>query len=287
MKKRLTSILLILIFLAGGGIFLYPTLSELWNQHSSSRQISEMRSSLRQIAPEDYTQLWEAARQYSDSITQNTFHSDIFLMADRGRDESPYWDVLDIRGDGSMAYLHIPKIHQELPIYHGTSDGVLQKAVGHLSGTSLPIGGEGTHAVLAAHRGLPSARLFTDVDQLVLGDKLYIHVLDQTLAYEVDQILPMVDKDDLRTLTTAMQILPGEDHVTLLTCTPYGVNSHRLLIRGRRVPYFGEDEEEILPAAESMVRRLDLDIPLYFQAACLVELVILLVLSRKKKKRCK
>ena len=143
-----------------------------------------------------------------------------------------YWKVLNVEDNGVMGYLSIPKINIKLAIYHGTGDDVLQTGVGHLNGTKLPIGGESNHAVLAAHRGLPSARLFTDIDQMEAGDKFYIHVLDEVLAYQVDQILPMVDKDDHETLQNALKIEDGKDQVTLFTCTPYGVNSHRLLVRG-------------------------------------------------------
>lgn len=284
MKRRLTGILLTMVFLAGAGFFLYPTLAELWNQMNASRAINQIRTTLREITPEDYTQLWEDAESYNKTVRQNTFFSDVFMKADNGRDDSPYWKVLDVQGNGIMGYLHIPKINQELPIYHGTAESVLQVAIGHLPGTSLPIGGESTHTVLAAHRGLPSARLFTDVDQLVEKDKMYLHVLDRTFAYEVDQILPMVDKDDLEALTDAMQIVPGEDHITLLTCTPYGVNSHRLLVRGIRVPYYGEDEVAEEPAAESMVRRLDLTVVWYVQLGA-VALLMVIFLFKKPRRR--
>lgn len=291
MKQRLTGILLTLIFLGGACFFLYPTAAELWNQMNASRAINQIRTTLREITPEDYTQLWEDAQKYNQTVRQNTFFSDVFMKADDGRDDSPYWKVLDVQGNGIMGYLHIPKINQELPVYHGTAESVLQVAIGHLPGTSLPIGGESTHTVLAAHRGLPSARLFTDVDQLVIKDKLYLHVLDRTFAYEVDQILPMVDKDDLEALTEAMQIIPGEDHITLLTCTPYGVNSHRLLVRGIRVPYYGEDEVADEPAAESMVRRLDLTVVWCVQLGALVLLILTAILRnplrRKRRKKRK
>ena len=152
-----------------------------------------------------------------------------------------------------MGYMTIPKIHVRLAIYHGVADDVLQTGIGHLEGTGLPIGGEGCHSVLAAHRGLPSAKLFTDLDQMEPGDRFYLHILDEVLAYEVDQVLPMIDKDDLEALMSAMQVVSGEDHVTLLTCTPYGVNSHRLLVRGVRTEYNGEEEPEARTPVESMV----------------------------------
>ena len=196
-----------------------------------------------------------------------------------------YWSVLNIGNDGIMGYLMIPKINQTIPIYHGTSDKVLQKAIGHLSGTSLPIGGEGTHCVVAAHRGLPSAKLFTDVDQLKEGDKFYAHILDKTFAYEVDQILPMVDKDDLDTLTGAMQIEEGKDYMTLLTCTPYGVNSHRLLIRGHQVEYFGENEKEGATPIESTLQSVQNYYMLYGILTAAVLIVLYLIIRKVVKKR--
>ena len=174
-----------------------------------------------------------------------------------------------------MGYLSVPKINLRLSIYHGTSEDVLQTGIGHLNGTKLPMGGESTHSVLAAHRGLPSARLFTDVDQLEPGDLFYIHILDETFAYEVDQILPMVDKDDMDTLQEALRITEGEDQVTLFTCTPYGVNSHRLLVRGMRVPYNGEEETERTPV-ETMLRSVQNYYMLYLILGLSVTLLVIL-----------
>ena len=185
-----------------------------------------------------------------------------------------------------MGYLSIPKINIKLSIYHGTAEDVLQTGVGHLNGTKLPIGGEGTHSVLSAHRGLPSARLFTDIDQMGRGDKFYIHILDETLAYEVDQVLNMVDKDDMDTLQSALQIEEGKDQVTLFTCTPYGVNSHRLLVRGTRVPYNGEEEVESTPV-DTMLKTVQNYYMLYLllglSVTALVILVMRAVLKPKKK----
>ncbi len=165
----------------------------------------------------------------------------------------------------------------KLAIYHGTGDDVLQTGIGHLNGTRLPIGGESTHSVLAAHRGLPSARLFTDVDQMVRGDRIYIRILDETLAYEVDQILPMVDKDDMETLQEALSIREGEDHITLFTCTPYGVNSHRLLVRGVRVPYNGEEEIASTPV-DTMLRAVQNYYMLYLILGLSVTILVILIM---------
>lgn len=176
-----------------------------------------------------------------------------------------------------MGYLSIPKIHVRLSIYHGVEEEVLQTGVGHLNGTKLPIGGEGTHSVLAAHRGLPSARLFTDIDQLEKGDLFYIHMLDQVLAYQVDQILDMVDKDDTAVLEEALQIQEGKDLVTLFTCTPYGMNSHRLLVRGTRVPYTGQEDIAATPA-ETMLEAVQNYYMLYLILGISVTLLGILLL---------
>ena len=242
MKKKIPGIIFGLMFLIGFGILVYPTVADQWNTYRQSRLISSYENRIQEMEPEDFTAEWEKAQAFNDTLTQNSIYGDVFGEEDQDLEDTDYWQVLNVGGDGVMGYLSIPKINIKLSIYHGTSDEVLQTGVGHLNGTKLPIGGESTHSVLAAHRGLPSARLFTDIDQLEKGDKFYIHILDETLAYQVDQILDMVDKDDTDTLEKALQIEEGKDQVTLFTCTPYGVNSHRLLVRGTRVPYEGEEE---------------------------------------------
>ena len=237
MKRKISTILFALLFLAGFGILIYPTVSDQWNTYRQSKLISSYEDVINEMTPEDFTKEWEAARAFDESLTQNNLYGDVFGEDKVELENTEYWKVLNVNNDGVMGYLSIPKINIKVAIYHGTGDDVLQTGVGHLNGTKLPIGGESTHSVLAAHRGLPSARLFTDIDQLKRGDLFYIHVLDDTLAYEVDQILTMIDKDDRETLDGAMAIEEGQDYVTLFTCTPYGVNSHRLLVRGHRVPY--------------------------------------------------
>ena len=247
MKKKIPGIIFGLMFLIGFGILVYPTVADQWNTYRQSRLISSYERTISDMEPEDFTAEWEKAQAFNDTLTQNSIYGDVFGEEDQELEDTDYWQVLNVGGDGVMGYLSIPKINIKLSIYHGTSDEVLQTGVGHLNGTKLPIGGENTHSVLAAHRGLPSARLFTDIDQLEKGDMFYIHVLDETLAYQVDQILDMVDKDDHETLEKALQIEEGKDQVTLFTCTPYGVNSHRLLVRGTRVPYTGEEEAASTP----------------------------------------
>jgi sortase A len=202
----------------------------------------------------------------------------VFGEDDGDLKNTDYWKVLNVEDNGVMGYLSIPKINIKLAIYHGTGDDVLQTGVGHLNGTKLPIGGESNHAVLAAHRGLPSARLFTDIDQLEAGDKFYIHVLDEVLAYQVDQILPMVDKDDHETLQNALKIEDGKDQVTLFTCTPYGVNSHRLLVRGTRVPYNGE-EEVTGSVADTMLHAIQNYYMLYLLLGIAITVLIIVIMK--------
>lgn len=242
MKKKLTVIIALVLFLAGLGVFLYPTISNAWNTSRQKKLIDSHEAHLDGMAAEDFTAEWEKAFRYNDGIWENNIYTDVFEAQGDTPENAQYWQVLNIDDNGIMGYLSIPKIDVKIPIYHGTSEVELQIGAGHLSGTKLPIGGESTHSVLAAHRGLPSARLFTDLDQLVEGDPFYIRILDETLAYEVDQILPMVDKDDMDAISEALAITEGEDYVTLFTCTPYGVNSHRLLVRGRRIPYTATED---------------------------------------------
>lgn len=245
MKKKISGILAALVFLTGLGIFIYPKLSDQWNRYCQSKVINSYEEEIVQLEDKDLETPWLAAKEYNQSITYNTFSGDVFSEEESEGKETEYWSLLNVGNNGVMGYVSIPKINQKLPIYHGTSDLVLQNGVGHLQGTKLPVGGENSHSVLAGHRGLPSAELFSDIDKLEIGDKFYIHVLDEVLAYEVDQILPMIPKEDVETLSAAMQNEEGQDYVTLFTCTPYGVNSHRLLVRGSRVEYNGEDDAPI------------------------------------------
>ncbi len=289
MKKKIPGILFGLLFLIGFGILVYPTVADQWNTYRQSRLISFYENTIEEMEPEDFTAEWEKARSFNGTLTQNSIYGDVFGEEDQKLEETEYWQVLNVGGDGVMGYLSIPKINIKLSIYHGTSDQVLQTGVGHLNGTKLPIGGESTHSVLAAHRGLPSARLFTDIDQLKKGDKFYIHVLDETLAYQVDQILDMVDKDDTETLEKALQIEEGKDQVTLFTCTPYGVNSHRLLVRGTRVPYEGEEEVSSTPV-DTMLQAVQNYYMLYLILGLSVTLLIILflrILMRPGKKNRK
>ena len=277
MKKKIPGIIFGLMFLIGFGILVYPTVADQWNTYRQSRLISSYEDRIQEMEPEDFTAEWEKARAFNDTLTQNSIYGDVFGEEDQELEDTDYWQILNVGGDGVMGYLSIPKINIKLSIYHGTSDEVLQTGVGHLNGTKLPIGGESTHSVLAAHRGLPSARLFTDIDQMEKGDMFYIHVLDETLAYQVDQIFDMVDKDDHETLEEALRIQEGKDQVTLFTCTPYGVNSHRLLVRGTRVLYNGEEEIESTPA-DTMLEAVQNYYMLYLILGLSITLLIILLM---------
>lgn len=235
MKKKSSKIVIILIFLAGLSLLLYPLVANQWNNHRQKQLISNYESVIsdKEAAGNiDYAAEMKKAEAYNDALLPSILPDSFAVAEAQTEADSSYENSLNIAGDGMMGIVEIPKIAIKLPIYHGTGDEVLQKAAGHLEGSSLPIGGESTHAVISAHRGLPSASLFTDLDQLEIGDHFLIHVLDETLCYEVDQIL-VVDPED----TSALAVEDGEDLVTLLTCTPYGVNTQRLMVRGHRVPY--------------------------------------------------
>ena len=283
MLRKISTVLFALLFLVGLGVLAYPTVSNQWNNYRQNQLISNYEGKISEMKPEDFSAEWEKARAFNATLEKNNLYGDVFGEAHQDLENTEYWKILNVAGDGVMGYLSIPKINIRLAIYHGTGEDLLQTGVGHLSGAKLPIGGESAHSVLAAHRGLPSARLFTDVDQLDRGDQFYIHVLDEILAYKVDRILPMVDKDDAETLEGALQIEKGEDQVTLFTCTPYGVNSHRLLVRGHRVPYQGEEEES---TADTMLRALkDYYMLFLIIGLCVTMLIILTMKALFKRKR--
>ena len=245
MKKTVSRILIGAIFLAGLSLLLYPFVANEWNTYRQQRLITGYDDTVAQLEEEgsvDYEAEWEKARAYNAELVPSVLPDSFAVAAASEEPDEEYRAALNLAGDGIMGKVEIPKIGITLPIYHTTEEEVLEKAAGHLEGSSLPSGGENTHAVISAHRGLPSAALFTDLDQLEAGDHFLIRVLDETLCYEVDQI-ETVEPDD----TSALAVEEGEDLVTLLTCTPYGVNSHRLLVRGHRVPY----EETVVAEEET------------------------------------
>ena len=224
MKKNKSTIILILVFFVGLSVMLYPTISDYVNQLHQTRAVANYAADVDKLSDADYTAYFEAADAFNAQIAADP---DALYFPDRF---PSYESTLDVTGTGIMGYITIEKIGVELPIYHGTSDAVLQVAAGHLEGTSLPVGGASTHAVISAHRGLPSAKLFTNLDQLEVGDTFTITVLDRTLTYEVDNLSII-----LPTETDSLKVSEGKDYITLMTCTPYGINTHRLLVRGRRI----------------------------------------------------
>ncbi len=292
MKQNILRILIIALFIVGIGMVSYPTVSNEWNTYVQNRLIANYESSLKEFEPEDYTSEWNKAREFNSTITENSIGTDYFETGSSGNASSPteqffeteYYSVLNINGDGVMGYLSIPKINLKLPIMHGSFDNYLQKALGHMNGTALPIGSEGTHSVIVGHRGLPAAELFTNLDQMEIGDMFYIHVLDETLAYQVDNIEPMIEADDLEALSEAMAVEDGKDYVTLFTCTPYGVNTHRLLVRGIRVEYMGDDVTPTGTAAVVNTLR-NYYLIIAFSAIIIALIIILIIRALLKRKQ--
>ena len=240
-KKRwfhnLTNLMFLGIFIAGLAIFFYPSVSNYINSKNQSRAISTYDEALANMSKEDYEKYWQAAYQYNENLFQKGSN---FALSDEEMKE--YYEVLDPTGTGIMGHIEIENIGVDLPIYHGVDETVLQVGIGHLPGTSLPAGTTNSHAVLSGHRGLPSSKLFSDLDQMIVGDTFLLHIMDQTFAYEVDQINIVLPEE-----TGGLGVTAGEDYVTLVTCTPYGVNTHRLLVRARRVDY-NEETKLIVPA---------------------------------------
>jgi len=224
-KSRGSTVLLLAALLAGMALLLYPSVSDYWNSFRQSQVIANYSEQLNSLDDDRYRELIEAAQEYNAGLLTRT---NVYTLSEEQK--TYYEELLNVSGVGAMGYIEIPSINCTLPIYHGTSDAVLQIAVGHLEWTSLPVGGESTHCVLSGHRGLPSAKLFTDLDKVMTGDLFMLRVLDEVITYEVDQIL-IVEPH----VTENLLIEPGQDYCTLVTCTPYGINTHRLLVRGHRV----------------------------------------------------
>lgn len=271
LRNTLTNVLLCLILLTGLGMLAYPTVSNYWNTLHQSVVITDYTKKMEQMDEKFSEELLKEARVYNQNLIKN----DDRLLPDEV-EKAQYEKLLDPLGIGVMGYLEIPKIKVKLPIYHGVSESVLQIAAGHIPGTSLPIGGESTHSILSGHRGLPAARLFTDLDQLREGDEFEIQILGQTLVYIVDQIRIVEPKE-----TKELSIIEGEDYCTLVTCTPYGINTHRLLVRGHR----GEKKEgEIIPVASDAVQIDPLLIGAVVAVLLLLILMGILIRYRRKKK---
>lgn len=272
MKNKLTTILLILALFAGLSLLLYPTVSDYWNSLHASQAVADYAENVRNLEAEKYEQVLQDAKSYNQMLP---YEQTTFALSEE--EKEAYDALLDISGTGVMGYIEIPTVNISLLVYHGTEDAVLQIAVGHLEWSSLPVGGESTHCVLSGHRGLPSAKLFTNLDKLVAGDKFIMRVLDEVLTYEVDQIL-IVEPTDVSTL----MIEAGKDLCTLVTCTPYGINSHRLLVRGHRIE--NQDEAQAIRVTSDAIQIEPLIVaPAVALPMLLVLLVILLVSGGKTK----
>ena len=271
MKNHRSTILLILILLIGLSLMLYPSFADWWNSFHSSRAIASYEEQVANIDDAQYEELWDAARDYNQSLLHRP---NDFILSDE--QQEIYKSLLDIGGNGIMGYIEIPVIDVMLPIYHGTKEAVLQIAVGHLDWTSLPVGGAGSHCVLSGHRGLPSARLFTDLDKLKVGDVFMLHVLNEILTYEIDQILIVEPQD-----TDPLLIEPGKDLCTMITCTPYGINSHRMLVRGHRIE--SQEEPKDIRITADAVRIEPLMVAPFVAVPILLVLLIILLLPKQKK----
>jgi len=274
MKGKTVTILLVLVLIAGVTVVLYPIVSNYWNAMHQSRVVADYSKSVSSLTQADYTQYFEAADQYNRSLlaSDTAFDTDDWTDAQN----EAYESLLSVDGSQVMATLEIPVIGVKLPVYHGTDESVLQVGIGHIKGSSLPVGGESTHCVLSGHTGLPSAQLLTNLDQMKTGDLFYLTVLDRTLVYQVDQIL-VVEPDDIDPLA----IVPGEDYVTLVTCTPYGINSHRLLVRGTRI-YPEEQEQTVVLTSDAHTVNVWLSIALFGAPVLLICLIVYLIFRKRK-----
>lgn len=278
-KKIIRKIFIGFLFLLSFGILLYPTVSTLWNEYRSRQLISEYKRAAETLETEEYDAIRKEAEEYNLQHTSNTI-IDAFDEDNNYVLTHPYDTLLNPSGNGVMGYIEIPKINQTLVIYHGTGAEELEQGVGHVEGTSLPIGGENTHSVLAGHRGLPNAKLFTDLDLIQKGDRFFLHIMNETLAYEVEDIFTVLPDQ-----TEYLAIEEGRDLCTLITCTPYGVNSHRLLVRGSRIPYTEEQISEETKKAD-FLDRMDISLKaLLFGIAAMVIIWLVLRLKRRRNEK--
>lgn len=269
MKKHMSTIILIVILLAGLSLLLYPTVSDYWNKFHQSQAIADYAEAVAELDDETYERLWNEARAYNENLwTKGNRYS--FTE----EEYQEYESLLNVSGNGIMGYIEIASINCYLPIYHGVEETVLQIAVGHIEGTSLPVGGPGSHCVLSGHRGLPSARLFTDLDQLREGDVFVIRVLDETLTYEVDQVHIVLPEE-----VQDLELVEERDYCTLVTCTPYGINSHRLLVRGHRIDNLA-DASSIRVTADAMQLK-----PVLITPVLMVPILLLLLIWVKIRRR--
>ena len=273
MKRQGTTVILLLVFLIGLSLLLYPAISDWWNSMHQSRAVASYVEQVANIDTNQYEQLWSKAWDYNAALTERNNN---YILTEEQKAE--YNQILDVGGSGVMGYIEIPTIGLTLPIYHGTDEAVLQIAVGHLEWTSLPVGGESSHCVVSGHRGLPSAKLFTDLDKLVVGDVFMFRVLDEVLTYEVDQILIVEPYE-----TDQLMIEKGKDLCTLITCTPYGINTHRLLVRGHRVENM--EEASTVRVTSDAIQIEPVIVAPAVAAPILLILMIGLIFQKPKKRR--
>jgi len=272
MKKHLSTILLFVILLIGLSLLLYPSFADWWNSFHQSRAVASYVEQVANMDDDRYEEIWNAAWDYNRSLLDRPNE---YLLSEE--QQKKYDELLNVTGNGIMGYIEIPRINVTLPVYHGTKESVLQIAVGHLDWTSLPVGGESSHCVVSGHRGLPSARLFTDLDQMEVGDTFLLRILDEVLTYQVDQIRivePQVTEDLL--------IVEGKDLCTLVTCTPYGINSHRMLVRGHRVETV--QEGRVIRVTADAMRIEPVLVAPFVAAPMLVLLLIVLLIPKPGKK---
>lgn len=274
--KKWTTPILIVLFLLGLSLLLYPSVSNYWNARHQSHLINSYSEQMASIDNTEVQALWDAAVSYNDNICNR---ANPFVLSPE--EKAIYDQALDIDSTGIMGYIEIPSIGVALPIYHGTDESVLQIAAGHVDWTYLPVGGEGTHSVLSGHRGLPSAKLFTDLDRLKEGDEFVIRILNEILTYEIDQILIVLPEE-----TEALMPVAGKDYCTLVTCTPYGVNSHRMLVRGHRIENAPE-AVTIRVVADAIQIEPVLVAPIVSLPILLLLLILLFAAPKKNKKRSK
>ena len=277
-KEKVIIFLFILMIVVGLGIILFPLISNQVNEIHYQEVIGTYDDTVTQKTEIENNQMLIKAREYN-SFLSSTKIVDVFQNPVQ-TNSSEYLSILNVDDNGMMGYISIPKIDVRIPIYHGTSSDILQKGVGHLEGSSLPVGGESTHAILSAHRGLPSSRLFTDLDQLKEGDIFYIYVLDEVLAYQVDQVLVTEPSE-----TEALKIVDGKDYITLVTCTPYAVNTHRLLVRGERIEYNKQVEEQTVEDRSLSTADIILYVSLVIAILLIVITIIAIVRYKQNKNR--
>ncbi|WP_044913598.1 class C sortase [Butyrivibrio sp. WCE2006] len=243
--KQLPNLIFAGIFIVGLGIFLYPSVSNYINSKHQSSAVSDYTEAISNLTEEDYEQYWNKAVEYNEKLLSRGLN---FTLSDEELEE--YHSILDPTGTGVMGHIEIEKIGVDLPIYHDVTESVLQVGIGHIPGSSLPTGTIGTHTLLSGHRGLPSSKLFSELDQMIEGDTFLLHIMDQTFAYQVDNISIVLPEE-----TQSLTFYPDKEYVTLVTCTPYGVNTHRMLVRGRRVDY-NEETRLIVPADAAKINNL-------------------------------